>query len=184
LFELIDALGHSRRRLDAVAFTDGSGTVKGMPGGYAALLIDFRKADPVLLTGVSSNATSQAAEVRAVWELNNYLTDQNVGLRPNGYRILLVTDNKYVAAAMAKISKDPLEAFAMKHHRALWTSIQYSRRVGVITNTAYVGRCANPLMKLVDEASRSMRLGLPDKDLDGLFSTCMKECKDSFRLGG
>ena len=182
LREFIFALKPEGGIWDMLVCTDGSGSTAKHPGGYAAVIVDRRKAGISVISGAMSNCTSQSAEVRAVFELANLLVAAKFGHRKNGFRVLLVTDSQYVASALKKILEDPVKALATKSHTCLWLGIQYAARVGIRIVPHYVPRNSNPLMTLADEASKAARIGYPLEQLKELKASTVTACQSDFPL--
>src|SRR5690606_32620310 len=82
-------------RWDVLAFTDGSGSKRGRPGGYAAV---YRTHDSMFqyVCGGIASTTSQEAEMQAVFELVHHLLSVRRNERSGGLLVQLVSDSKYV----------------------------------------------------------------------------------------
>lgn len=182
LHELITAIRPDRGRWDMIACTDGSGSTNAKPGGYAAVLLDRRKPNIHLLSGSMSHCSSQNAEVRAIFELTNYLVQQKVGFRAAGYHVYVITDSKYVESVLTAIRKNPVAAVETKSHRLQWVGIQYAARVGIILHPIHVGRNSNPLMTLADAASKVARLSATPEDMVELVNATVAKCSQVFPL--
>lgn len=182
LASLLIAIRDPKHVWDAIAFTDGSGTISGAPGGFAAVIIYRRLAKPVFIEGSLGDCTSQAAEVRAVYELMNHLVESGAGNKTGGFNLYLVTDSGYVASRMQKLNVDPVAAVSSKKHVMSWVGIQHAARVGIHTTTTHLHRNKNPLMRLVDHASRNMRLAYPLVELQTVKDKELAFCDKQFPL--
>lgn len=179
---LLQALRPDRGRWDMVACTDGSGSTDALPGGYAAVMVYRRQKGIHVITGSASNCTSQGAEVRALYELANFLVATKVGHTDGGYCVQLVTDSQYVATSLSAINADPVRALATKSHRLQWIAIQYAARVGIRFTPHYIARNSNPLMTLADSASKAARLAFDAAAIETLRLNAELECEASFPL--
>lgn len=145
----------------AVLFTDGSGSKKVKPGGYAAILLLKQERRLVIRYGAASHVSSQEAELRAVQEATNFLLSQDFVYRPNGYHVVHVTDSSYVAGKLQAVQdpKDgPQTAYASSTHRGLWVAIQAVSSLGIRIHSRHVPRNQNPLMEFVDSVSKLVRV--------------------------
>ena len=182
LIELLRSVRQPEHPWDAVAFTDGSGMTMETPCGFASVTLFRRSSRPLWLTGSVSNGTSQIAEVRAVYELLQYLMQAKVGNRQGGFNLYLITDSKYVADTLSRINKDPIRAINTKSHTMLWLGIQHAARIGIRTIPTHVARNKNPLMTFADEASRVGRQLFDAKPFTELLEDAIRQCEVSFPL--
>ncbi len=94
----------------------------------------------------------------------------------------MITDSKYVAQTLARLDEDPVSILKVKSHRAEWGGIVQARRHGIKLKPFWIPRNTNPLMSLVDAASRLARVTYPSDEFAELLSHTIKKCKQEFPL--
>jgi ribonuclease HI len=172
-------IGLKIARWDVLAFTDGSGSSRKNSGGYGVV---FRTRDSMFQTlhGGITNTTSQEAELRAVFELVNYLLAIRKNEVTRGLLVHIVTDSSYVATRLKNL--DPLTSLDSGKHTMLVGGLLEATRRGVKVVPHYVPRNKNPLMVLADSLSKLARLANAYDLSDGFLEAALQQCAKDFPL--
>lgn len=168
---------------DAIVFTDGSGSRKDMPAGWAGLIVQRTETRPICLTGSHKSVSVQEAELRAVFDCLSHMVEQKLGDRSGGYRVSVVTDSSYVAGQLARLSMDPVSLMNFKRHKMLWTGIQFAMRVGLVVSSHHVSRNSNKYMELVDTLSKTARLSVDVRGTEQATDDLMNKIEQHWAVG-
>lgn len=164
---------------DVIAFVDGSGSKQSAPAGYAAVFCTRTTMFNYVAGGVT-NASSSEAELRAVFELVNYLVRTGHNRKQGGLLIQLVTDNTYVANTLAQL--DPLSSLDATKHSMVLAGLMEAARLGVRIVPHHLHRNRNPLMVLADALSKQYRVANDRTRGDQLLAKTLAVCETDFPL--
>jgi hypothetical protein len=164
---------------DVIAFVDGSGSKQTAPGGYAAVFCTKTSMFNYVAGGIT-NASSSEAEMRAVFELVNYLLRTGHNRKHGGLLIQLITDNTYVANTLAQL--DPLSSLDATKHTMILAGLMEATRLGVRVVPHHLHRNRNPLMVLADALSKQYRVANDRTRGDQLLAKALAVCETDFPL--
>lgn len=163
---------------DAIIVTDGSGTGWEKAAGWGSVL--FRKGE---LKGMpfgcaASCGTNNVAEIMAAaWPLL-FLSENDYGVKENGYVVHVVSDSQYVVKGIQALEKTgTMWAASTSANRPLWMMILGARRKGLIIRGHYVPRDTidwNKFCHDLANAARRKMIGIANTvswDMESILET-------------
>lgn len=144
---------------DYLIVCDGSGTSWENHIGWGAVLITKNTMTRKLFYGANNNGTNNVAELMAVLHPLSYLSNTlNWESIPQGIKVCVVTDSKYVADNMDK--ENPIWVSSLRLNRELWMAIHMTRRRGMSLKGFHIPRDTIALNKLSHTLANMSRVNL------------------------
>jgi ribonuclease HI len=165
---------------DYLIVCDGSGTVWPKEMGWGSVLLCQADGERQIFGGSMSNGTNNVAELMGALHPLMFLANNDMGLRPDGIRVHIVTDSEYVANGLAK--DNPIWVSKLNVNRELWMAIHMVRRRGLTIVGHHVPRDKIDLQKIchdIANINRKRQIGVLSELTRDVYTANPLEAEDA-----